>query len=194
MQAQRPDEKANGQRWRQRQQHLLVGMRMMTCGSLENHSSISSNESVAAAQSVSITSTPSPPELASVSMSSVSQQHSVIRSAPQSEMQQSEPARAQQVPAAECNANKSIGRTNGLLNLFHDQDTCEFKNHHLDSRSLLKSISLTFFFFQSFHYSRRRNRSLPNSPKATAASTCSKGADSKGPRTCRSQASGNTGG
>jgi hypothetical protein len=113
-------------------------MRMMTCGSLENYSSISSNESVVAAQSVSIASSPSPLSLASVSMSSVSQQHSITRSAPQSEMQQSEPARAQQVPAAECNANKSSGRTNGLLNLFHGPDTCEFKNHHLDSQSLHK--------------------------------------------------------
>ena len=121
-------------------------MRMKTCGSLENHSSISSNESVAAAQSVSIASSSSPLALASVSMISVSQQRSITCSAPQSAMQQPESAGARQVPAAECNANESSGRTNGLLNLFHDQDTCEFKNYHLDSSSLQKFISLTSFF------------------------------------------------
>lgn len=106
--------------------------RIITCGSLD-HSSISSNESVATAQSVSIARSPSPSALASVSMSSISQQHSITPSAPQSAMQQSEPAGAEQAPAAECNANETSGRNNGLLNLFHDQDTCKFKNHHLDS-------------------------------------------------------------
>jgi hypothetical protein len=151
MQAQRP-EKANGQRWRQRQQRLflaVIEMHMMNCGSFEGHSSISSNESVAAAQSVSIASSPSPSALASISMSSVSQQNSITRPTPQSVMQRSEPARAQQVPAAEYNANKSNGRTNVLLNLFHNPDTCEFKTPHFDSRSLQR-IHFTHLLFSIY--------------------------------------------